>query len=222
MKFCKYCGTQISETETICPNCGKELGRMEVETAKKENIIARIIEKAKRRKKYLLGAAIAFVCIIVTVIVVNVNKCNVKGCNNKPVAGSKYCYSHKCTLSFCNNEKVGYSNYCALHYSQYDDDAETYDPVYSYELGISGVTISSNTAYTIAEGIITNNGDRTVSFVQIKGAFKTRSGTVVDTDWTYAVGAEGLAPGESCKWRMSISKNTVVVDCDVTILDFDY
>ena len=94
--------------------------------------------------------------------------------------------------------------------------------MYSHELKISNVKLSSNSGYTIAEGTITNNSDQTVSFVEIKGAFKTSSGSVVDTDWTYAVGSEGLAPGESCKWRLSVSKDWSIKDCTVTVIDFDY
>lgn len=118
-----------------------------------------------------------------------------------------------------------YSNYCYKHYLLYDDDAQEEfgsDPVYSHELKISNVKLTSNSSYTIAEGTITNNSDQTVSFVEIKGAFKTSSGSVVDTDWTYAVGSEGLAPGESCKWRLSVSKDWSIKDCTVTVIDFDY
>jgi hypothetical protein len=105
----------------------------------------------------------------------------------------------------------------------YDDDAPTVNnQVYSYELKISNVKISSNSSYTIAEGTIINNSDQTVTFVKIKGSFETSSGKVVDTDWTYAVGTEGLDPGESCKWRMSVSKDSSIKNCNVTIIDFDY
>ena len=87
---------------------------------------------------------------------------------------------------------------------------------------ISNIKLSSNSSYTVAEGTITNNSDQTVSYVEIKGSFKTSYGEVVDTDWTYAVGSEGLAPGESCKWRMSVSKDSSIKNCTVTILDFSY
>lgn len=92
----------------------------------------------------------------------------------------------------------------------------------SYELKISHVTLSSNSSNTIAEGTITKNSNQTVSFVKIKGSFENSSGTVVNTNRTYAVGSEGLAPGKSCKWRMSIKNDYLIKDCNVSILDFDY
>lgn len=68
----------------------------------------------------------------------------------------------------------------------------------------------------------TSSSNSTVSFVKIKGAFKDYSGIVIDTDWTYAVGTDGLAPGESCKWEMAVKKDSAIVSCDVTVIDFDY
>lgn len=64
------------------------------------------------------------------------------------------------------------------------------------DLRISGVSLSSSSSYITATGTVTNNGSRTVRFVEVKAAFKNSSGKVVDTDWTYAVGSEGLSPGE--------------------------
>lgn len=70
-------------------------------------------------------------------------------------------------------------------------------------------------------GTITNNSSKTYRFVEVKGAFKNSNGKVVDTDWTYAVGSEGLAPGESSTFRMSVTKQYDITDCDVSILEYD-
>ena len=119
---------------------------------------------------------------------------------------------------------MGNSLYCYSHSKEYDtDDSPEYTKkVYASDLRISGIELSSNSSYTIVEGTITNKSDQTVSYVQIKGAFKNSAGTVIDTDWTYAVGTEGLAPGESCTWKMSVKKDYSIKECTVTILDFDY
>ena len=95
---------------------------------------------------------------------------------------------------------------------------------YSYEskysaLKISNVSLTSNSSYTVCTGTITNKGKKNYSFVEVKGAFKNSSGTVLDTDWTYAVGSEGLAPGESKTFRMSVPKNYSISSCSVSIMD---
>ncbi len=87
-------------------------------------------------------------------------------------------------------------------------------------LKISNTKVTSNSSYTICTGTLTNNGKATYKFVQVKGAFQNASGKVVDTDSTYAVGAEGLAPGESTTFQLSIKKNASATKCNVTIFSF--
>lgn len=229
MRFCKYCGTEISETDELCPNCGRNLKSNSTNEATQKNStinhIETVTKSIRKHPKFLFGIVALIVCALIVLIAVNPGKCKYSGCGNNAVSGSDYCYSHKCAVESCKDSRFLYSNYCYKHYLLYDDDAQEEfgsDPVYSHELKISNVKLSSNSSYTIAEGTITNNSDQTVSFVEIKGAFKTSSGSVVDTDWTYAVGSEGLAPGESCKWRLSVSKDWSIKDCTVTVIDFDY
>lgn len=86
-------------------------------------------------------------------------------------------------------------------------------------LKISNVRVTSNSSYTVCTGTITNTGNNNYSFVEIKGAFKNSSGTVIDTDSTYAVGSEGLAPKESKSFSMSVPKNYSISSCSVSIID---
>lgn len=96
----------------------------------------------------------------------------------------------------------------------------------SYESGdsvlkitIDGVT--NNSSYTVCTGSVKNTGEKTYKFVEVKGSFKDSSGNVIDTDSTYAAGAEGLAPGEASTFRMSVPKNNRISSCSVSLLDFD-
>ena len=79
--------------------------------------------------------------------------------------------------------------------------------------------MTSNSSYTVCTGTVTNYGEKTYEYVQVKGSFKDSSGTVLDTDWTYAVGSEGLAPEESTTFRLSVPKNNNIKDCSVSIMD---
>ena len=107
----------------------------------------------------------------------------------------------------------------SLGSSSSSSSSSSFESAYSV-LKMSG-TISSNTSYTILEGTIKNNGSKTYRYVQVKGSFKDANGNVVDTDWTYAVGSEGLAPGESKTFRLSVPKNSGIKSCSLSIIDYD-
>ena len=224
MKFCKYCGKEIEDDAIICSDCNGKASKLKQSSPAAASGFSanRVAALFREKKKHLLIAAAAIAFIVVALVVVNIGKCHVSGCKNRVVAGSDYCYTHKCSVSDCPNRKSISSNYCYTHSKVYDDDSPSESAnVYSWELSISDKVLTSNSSYTIAEGKITNKSSYTVYFVKIKGTFKDSSGNVVDTDWTYAVGSEGLAPGESKKWRMSVSKDYSVKRCDVSVIDFD-
>ena len=106
----------------------------------------------------------------------------------------------------------------------WSDSASGSSSTYSYEtaktaLKFSNINVTSNSSYTVCTGTVTNNGEKTYDYVQVKGSFKDSSGTVLDTDWTYAVGSEGLAPEESTTFRLSVPKNNNIKDCSVSIMD---
>lgn len=88
-------------------------------------------------------------------------------------------------------------------------------------LKIQDVKVTSNGSYTICTGTVKNTGSKTYKFVEVKGAFKDSSGNVVDTDWTYAAGSEGLEPNESTTFRLSVTGNSKITDCSVSLLDYD-
>ena len=97
---------------------------------------------------------------------------------------------------------------------------------YSYDfeasdLRVSNVKVQSNSMYTKCTGTLTNEGDRTYRFIQIKGAFRDIFGKVVDTDSTYAAGGEGLAPGESTTFEMFVDENSLIKSCQVSVFDYD-
>ena len=213
MNFCKYCGEQISNDVDYCPYCGKAL-RSEQHSTPLKN---------PSQKRTLLWILLGIIGIIIVILAINSTKCKSSGCSNNAIKGKDYCYAHKCSISSCDARSFSMSDYCHFHYSLYNDDsfAQT-NYVSSNELKISNVTLRSTSGYTYAEGTITNTSDSDVSFVKIKGTFENSIGTVIDTDWTYAVGSEGLSPGETCKWELSVRKDSSIKKCSVKILDFDY
>lgn len=88
------------------------------------------------------------------------------------------------------------------------------------KITVDGVS-SYKSNYTTCTGRVKNTGNATYEYVKVKGAFKDISGNVVDTDWTYAVGSEGLGPNESTTFSLSVPKNTYIKTCSVSLLDYD-
>ncbi len=89
------------------------------------------------------------------------------------------------------------------------------------DLKIKIDTVSSNSSYSYCTGSVKNNGTKTYKFVKVKAAFKDSADDVVDTDWTYVVGDEGLAPGEASTFKVSVPKNSKIRSCEVSLLDWD-
>lgn len=217
-KFCKYCGAVINAPASSCPHCKKKLTDARQTTGHKTFVF-------RKNQWYVIGA-ILFVLVIIAVawntLSSSSRHCSI--CSNKAVNGSKYCYIHKCAVANCNNKLSSGSNYCHTHAELYDeDDDDTSDYTIASQLKISNVKIehTSRKQYTKATGTIANNSNYTVRYVEIKGAFKDYQGNVIDTDWTYVVGSEGLAPGESCKWSMSVNYDYSIKSCSVSIIDLN-
>lgn len=225
MRFCKYCGAKVEDTAAICPACGKEIrnGSQTKESGPPVSSLRTSVNKivGGSRRWIYIGAGAAGILLLIVLVLFS-GKCKSSGCRNRKAPGSNFCYNHKCDVPDCRKERLASSNYCYEHYLKYDlEDDDSTSGAYSWELKISDVKVYSEYSFTFAEGSLTNNSSSTVKYVKLKGSFKSRLGTVIDTDWTYAVGSEGLAPGETCKWKMSVAKDYDITDCDVTILDND-
>ena len=91
----------------------------------------------------------------------------------------------------------------------------------SLDLDISSIYVHTNSAATYCEGKITNNGTETFYYIRLKGSFKDWWGNIIEIGDTYAVGAEGLSPGESTTFKIYCDKNSEIEDCIVTIISYD-
>lgn len=151
----------------------------------------------------------------------NIHLCLYGNCSNRAIDGGMYCYSHTCKADDCDERIArglyGEDNpdYCSDHQREYDAAISTSN------LEITNKQISHNSSYTVFTASMTNNGAATYEFVTVKGSFVDKDGKVCDTDSTYAVGSEGLAPGESTTFRMSVPKDRDIKNCNVTIVDYD-
>lgn len=218
---CKNCGKKINSDSSFCTYCG---GKIEVENDETKNntsskmLQLKLTSLMPYKKKIItisliVGFIIYFFCI----------SCKVGLCLFPQSFKGEYCFIHTCERDKCFNKKAKGESYCYTHCPSYSvSSGKTYTPELAKTvLNFSNISITHNSSYTVCTGTITNNGTKTYSFVEVKGKFQDSYGTVIDTDWTYAVGSEGLAPNESKTFRLSVDKNYSIDKCEMEIIDYN-
>ena len=78
----------------------------------------------------------------------------------------------------------------------------------------------SNELYTRYVGTLTNVSDTTYYFVKVKGTFMDANGNVIDTTSAYACGDEGLEPGETTKFTLSIARDDRISSVQCSVFDY--
>ena len=220
---CKKCGAELDESVKFCGQCGTPVGAEDVlheakDSDLKTKLVQKVIKVLKNKKvtKVLVAVLAVLVVGIIISAVVDSGRCDYGSCKNAAAEDSDYCFNHKCNL--CDEAKTPLSaKYCYLHYTTQEKE-ESHNV--NSDLTFSNISVSHNSSYTVVTGSVTNKGSHTYKYVKIKGAFKNSSGTVLDTDWTYAVGSEGLGKGETTTFRMSVKKNVSIRNCSITITDY--
>lgn len=208
---CPNCKKEISNTATFCKYCGNK-----IEISNQELQISKLVNKRFPRKKILVSGVI----IVFLILYILTFKCRAGVCPLPHGFKGDYCMIHTCNRNGCYNKAAEGKDYCYTHLPSTANNSY-YTPEKAEDaLSFSDVKISNNSSYTICNATVTNNGRKTYTFIEVKGKFKDSSGTTLDTDWTYAVGSEGLAPGESATLRLSVKKNTTITKCDLEILDY--
>lgn len=213
---CINCGNKVKPDATFCTRCGSKLDVNEQSTEHGVENQAGLFSFKVYKKYIIIGLFV--ICFIVYFFGI---RCKNGLCMLPCSFGGEYCVIHTCERAGCINKKAENKNYCYTH-SPTTSSGINYTPESAQDVfEFSNIEISHNSSYTICTGTITNNGRKTYTFVEVKGKFKDSSGTVLDTDWTYAVGSEGLAPGESTTFRISVDKNRSITRCTMEILDYE-
>ncbi len=85
------------------------------------------------------------------------------------------------------------------------------------KLDVVATGCTQESGYVVVDGTITNNDTVPFSLVKIY-VFILKDGSVVGEDEKYAVGVEGLAPGESKGWQEMISAPPDFDQCGAKLL----
>lgn len=216
--YCSKCGKQVFNEATFCKYCGNRLCDENKDIDSKDKVIEQSQKsKFNKYKKYsVIGIVIALLGIYIFEI-----RCKSGFCPLPSTFRGDYCIVHTCDRKGCYNKVVKEKSYCYTHMPSVSTNYNYTPEKAECVIDFSELSVYSNSSYTICTATVTNNGKRTYTFVEVKGKFKDSSGTVVDTDWTYAVGSEGLAPGESVSIRLSVKKDSNISKCDLEIIDYN-
>ena len=87
-------------------------------------------------------------------------------------------------------------------------------------LTLEETSCNRDSGYIYAKGYVKNNSDQTLSFIQIQANFNDASGNIVDTNYTYAVGSEGLAPYSRKSYEIMAPDQSTITDCKYNIVDY--
>lgn len=78
----------------------------------------------------------------------------------------------------------------------------------------------ANGNYVTVTGRVKNEGKQKYTYVRVKAVFQDKNGEILDTNWTYLVGDEGIAPQESKTFRISVPKNKNIDKFEMSIIDY--
>jgi hypothetical protein len=72
--------------------------------------------------------------------------------------------------------------------------------------------------YMEATGYFKNQSNQTYSYVKVKVDYKDKDGNIVDTDWTYGIDGEGLAPNSRKSFKVMTPSNPAVTNCTFSFM----
>lgn len=75
--------------------------------------------------------------------------------------------------------------------------------------------------YFVVSGDVKNNTNKLVKFVVVKIELRDKNGKVFDSDTTYAVGEEGILPGNSAKFECYLDYDSRLEDYSASIFRYE-
>ena len=124
-------------------------------------------------------------------------------------------------IDYANEQDSG-SSYGDRSYSGSYNDYYSSGIDKSIGLSLKVDSIKTSGSYTYVYCTVTNVSSKYVAtkyrYVKVKAQFKNYSGSIVDTDWTYAVDSTWLEPGESKTFYYMV-KNTNIKSATLSFVD---
>ena len=76
--------------------------------------------------------------------------------------------------------------------------------------------------YTHAKGYVKNNSNTTIYYIEITANFTDDLGNVIDTNYTFGAGGEGLKPNSRKSFEIGVPTNSSITKCKSGITDFQF
>ena len=210
---CPECGREgVSNRAKACPGCGFQISEYYQNNGYsnlgQRNLVKYNLNKRNisLNRKWMIPIGLI---VLVSIIYYSSTRCAKDDCYRTKMSSGRYCSYHQTVIDNFSSYSSYYDNYSNKTYKSISN------------LKITDVYVHTNSTTTYCTGKITNYGNDTFKFVQVKGAFKDRNGNVIETGNSYAVGSEGLSAGESTSFSIYCDHNSYAVDCDVNIYDYD-
>lgn len=124
-------------------------------------------------------------------------------------------------IDYANEQDSGSSYGDGSYHGSYNDN---YSSGIDKRIGLSLKvdSIKTSGSYTYVYCTVTNVSSKYIAtkyrYVKVKAQFKNYSGSIVDTDWTYAVDSTWLEPGESKTFYYMV-KNTNIKSAILSFVD---
>ena len=122
----------------------------------------------------------------------------------------------------CANKPESGSSYSGSSYGGSYNDNYNSGVAKNIGLSLKVDNIKTSGSYTYVYCTVTNVSSKYVAtryrYVKVKAQFKSYSGSIVDTDWTYAVDSAWLEPGESKSFYYMV-KNTNIKSATLSFIE---
>ena len=103
-----------------------------------------------------------------------------------------------------------------------EEEAEKkYNELFPVQVSTKECDVTYNRGYYYCNGTVHNVSSSTHYYVKVKVTYYDSNDTVLTTDWTYAVGSEGIRGGENQQFEIMTKVNGSVDKYRVEVLDWD-
>lgn len=174
----------------------------------------------------------------------NSHSCMVEGCTSRRLAGGSYCDKHLCQENGCKNRVLSTSGkyctkhtcvettchkqaseggFCSTHYNDLQKaiadallaELESSVAQANSDLRFSNLSYTQYTIYSQVNATMTNISNKTYYNVKVRADFYNSAGTIIDSQWTYVVSFEGIAPGASKQFHVNVSNSVINATANV-------